>query len=114
MHGFCHFEIPTLEPQKSKEFYGKLFGWKMDESMPDYIMFSTPDDEGGGFTTSSKPVKDGVVIYIEVEDIGTKLEEIKKAGGSIVQGKKGISEEFGFFALFTDPSGNIMGLWSKK
>lgn len=114
MHGFCHIEIPTSDPNKSKTFYKEIFGWKMNESMPNYIVFSTPDDEGGGFTTASKPATDGVVLYIEVKDIDEKLKEITSAGGKMVKPKTGISEEFGFYACFTDPCGNIMGLWSKK
>lgn len=114
MHGFCHIEIPTTDSTKSKEFYSKVFRWKINESNPDYISYSTPDDESGGFTTSSKPVQDGVVIYIDVEDIEKKLREIEGAGGKTVKGKTAISPEFGFYGLFTDPCGNIMGLWSKK
>jgi predicted enzyme related to lactoylglutathione lyase len=114
MHGFCHIEIPTTDASKSKAFYSGIFGWKMNESNPDYIMFSTPDDEGGGFTTTSKPTTNGVILYIEVENIEKKLREIENAGGTVVKPKTGISEEFGFFALFSDPCGTIMGLWSKK
>jgi predicted enzyme related to lactoylglutathione lyase len=114
MHGFCHIEIPTTDPQRSKKFYSEVFDWQMNESMPDYIMFSTPDDEGGGFTTTKKPTADGVVLYIEVENIDKKLVEIEQAGGRTVKGKAGISEEFGFYAQFTDPVGNIMGLWSRR
>lgn len=114
MHGFCHIEIPTTDANKSKEFYNKLFGWKMDESMPDYVMFSTGDNQGGGLTPQSKPTQDGVILYIEVEDIPKKLGEIEAAGGKKVKDKTGISPEFGFYGLFTDPCGNIMGLWSKK
>lgn len=114
MHGICHIEIPTTDPQKSKEFYSKIFDWKMNQEMGEYITFSTPDNDGGGFTTDSKPVKDGVVLYIKVEDINKKLEEIKGAGGQVVKEKTGISEEYGYYALFTDPCGNIMGLWSKQ
>jgi hypothetical protein len=114
MHGFCHIEIPTTDSQKSKEFYNKVFGWKINESNPDYLMFSTPDNEGGGFTTLSKPVQGGVVLYIEVDDIEKKLTEIQTAGGKTVKGKTGISPEFGFYALFTDPCENITGLWAKQ
>lgn len=114
MHGFCHIEIPTTDSKKSKEFYSKLFGWKINDSNQDYVEFSTPDDDGGGFTTSSKPVQDGVVLYIKVEDIEKKLSEIEETGGKIVKGKTGISPEFGFYALFTDSCGNIMGLWAKQ
>ena len=113
MHGFCHTEIPTTDLQKSKEFYSKIFGWKMDEGMPDYVMFSTGDNQGGGLTPQSKPTQDGVILYIEVEDIPAKLGEIEAAGGKKVKDKTGILPEFGFYGLFTDPCGNIMGLWSK-
>jgi predicted enzyme related to lactoylglutathione lyase len=114
MHGFTHIEIPTTDPKKSKEFYAKIFGWKMEENMPEYVMFSTGDNQGGGLTKESKPTPDGVVLYIEVEDIVKKLGEIEAAGGKKVKDKTGISPEFGFYGLFTDPCGNIMGLWSKQ
>ncbi|MCK4940959.1 VOC family protein [candidate division WOR-3 bacterium] len=114
MHGFAHIEIPTTDTQKSKEFYSKIFGWKIDESAPNYVTFSTGDNQGGGFTQESKPAQDGVVLYIEIEDIVKKLGEIEAAGGKKVKEKTEISPEFGFYGLFIDPCGNIMGLWSKK
>lgn len=85
----------------------------MNESNPEYIMFTTPDNEGGGFTPSSRPVQDGVLLYIEVEDIEKKLKEIEDAGGKKTKEKTGISPEFGFYALFNDPCGSLIGLWSK-
>lgn len=113
MHGFCHTEIPTTDPKRSSDFYEKVFSWKMDTGMGDYIQFTTPDNDGGGFTTESKPVGDGVIVYIKVEDINKKLSDIEAHGGHTVKPKTLISEEFGSYALFTDPCGNIMGLWSK-
>ena len=114
MHGFCHFEIPTTDAQKTRDFYSKIFGWKTSEDMPGYVMFATGENQGGGFTQESKPSQDGVILYIEVEDIVKKLGEIEAAGGAKVKDKTEISPEFGFYALFNDPCGNIMGLWSKK
>ncbi|UCF70232.1 MAG: VOC family protein [candidate division WOR-3 bacterium] len=113
MYGFAHIEIPTTDSQKSKVFYGKLFGWKMAEDMPNYVMFTTGENQSGGLTQDSKPSENGVILYIEVEDITKKLSEIESAGGRKVKEKTAISPEFGFYGLFTDPSGNIMGLWSK-
>jgi predicted enzyme related to lactoylglutathione lyase len=114
MHGFCHIEIPTTDAKRSKEFYSKIFGWKIIESTPEYLMFSTPGNDGGGFTTTSKPSSDGVVLYIEVADIERNLREVEDAGGKIVKGKTILQDESGNYALFTDPSGNIMGLWSNR
>ncbi|MCE7746504.1 MAG: VOC family protein, partial [Candidatus Heimdallarchaeota archaeon] len=37
-----------------------------------------------------------------------------KNGGKVIQEKTEIGNDFGFFALFEDNSGNILGLWSQK
>ena len=73
MHGFCHREIPTTDARKSAAFYQEVFGWEINESDPNYIQFATPDNEGGGFTSVSKPTTDGIILYIQVEDIDEKL-----------------------------------------
>ncbi|MBE0433098.1 VOC family protein [candidate division WOR-3 bacterium] len=114
MHGFTHIEIPTNDPQKSKAFYGKLFGWKLNDTISDYVMFSTGDNQGGAFTTNAKPSRDGVVLYIEVEDITEKLTEIEAAGGKKLKNKTQISPQYGYYCTFTDPCGNIMALWSRQ
>jgi predicted enzyme related to lactoylglutathione lyase len=114
MHGFCHAEIPTTDAKKSQEFYGKVFGWKFEETPDDYVTFRPPEGLGGGFTKMSRPSKDGVVLYIEVADIDKKLGEIEQSGGKRLVQKTKISDEFGFYALFLDPCGNSVGLWSKQ
>ncbi|MGD8979934.1 MAG: VOC family protein [candidate division WOR-3 bacterium] len=114
MHGFGHTEIPSTDMQKSKDFYSKVFGWKITEDVPGYVLFKTGDNQGGGFTKDSRPSQDGVVLYIEVEDINKKLEEIETAGGKKLKDKTQISPEYGSYALFNDPCGNIMALWSQK
>lgn len=114
MHGFCHTEIPSTDLEKSKHFYGKVFDWKFEEGPGNYVMFRPPDGLAGGFTTESKPTTEGVVLYIEVPDIDTKLEEIEAAGGKKLIPETKISDEFGFFAIFSDPCGNSIGLWSKQ
>ena len=113
MHGFCHIEIPTIDAKKSAAFYKKIFDWEINEGDPNYLQFTTPDKEGGGFATTSKPTTDGIILYIQVEDIEKKLTEIENAGGKTVKGKTGISPEYGFFGLFSDPSGNLLGVWSR-
>ncbi len=114
MHGFCHIEIPTTDVNRSKDFYGNVFGWKFEDSLGDYLMFRPPEGLAGGFTTMSKPTTDGVILYIDVEDIDKTFEDIEKAGGKKVTPKTKISDEFGFYALFLDPCGNSIGLWSKQ
>lgn len=113
MHGFCHIEIPTTDVGKSRAFYGEVFGWEFDEGGDGYVMFRPPAGVGGGFTAERKPCEEGIALYIEVEDIPQTMRKIESSGGRIVTPKTKISDEFGFFAIFVDPVGNSLGLWSK-
>lgn len=48
MSSIVHFEIPAEDLQRAKNFYSKLFGWKI-ESMQgmDYMMIDTYGAPGG-------------------------------------------------------------------
>ena len=69
---------------------------------------------GGAFQKSDKIINGEVTLYISTDDIDLSLEKIKDAKGDVVQKKTQISEEHGFYALFKDISGNLMGLWSRN
>jgi len=116
MSKIVHIEIPAPDLEKAKEFYSKLFGWKVEVTPEmDYAMWSAGEDAvGGGFSKSAKPATDGVLLHIGVDDIEAKLGEIEVAGGKIVTPKTKISDEWGYYAEFLDVFGNKLGLWSEK
>ncbi len=112
MHSFGHIEIPTIDLKKAKTFYGKLFGWEFQE-MPDidYVVFRTGHHPNGGLMLVKKmPRSSQVNIYIEVDDIDTKLKEIRKARGKVLVKKSPIGE-MGFWAQFESPDGCKLSLW---
>jgi predicted enzyme related to lactoylglutathione lyase len=56
-HTIVHFEIPADDIQKMKNFYGKLFGWKIEKTPGpvDYWSIETvPVDKKG------EPIRPGV------------------------------------------------------
>ena len=55
----------------------------------------------------------GTCLYIRCEDIDGMLDSVTAAGGEIVQRKKKISDEYGYYGLFKDPHGTVVGLWCK-
>lgn len=116
MNRIVHIEIPAPDLDRAGEFYSKVFGWKVEpEEETDYVTWSTGEDElGGGFVKNVKPSTDGVLAYLEVQDIAAKLAEIEDAGGKMVKEKTKISEEYGYYAEFLDVSGNKLGLWSRR
>ncbi len=115
MHSFGHIEIPTTDLKKAKKFYGTVFGWEFQD-MPEieYVLFRTPRQPNGGFMRVKKmPRSSQVNVYIEVQDIDTKLKEIKKARGKVLVKKTPI-EAMGYWAQFESPDGCKLCLWESS
>lgn len=116
-----HFEIPTDDYDRAKEFYRSAFGWDINP-MPgvDYASVgTTPTDDNGapqdpgainGGMFSRDETLTGPIITIEVADIDQALEQIGKLGGKTVQQKQDVMG-MGYAAYFRDSEGNLMGLW---
>ncbi len=109
----CHVELYAASLDDSAAFYAKLFGWKTDPLDAGYMIWRDPAGMSGGFTTAGSPVTNpAATMYLRTEDIPGKLEEVVSAGGTIIRTKTEIAGDYGFYALFRDPAGNNMGLWS--
>jgi len=104
-----HVEIPVTDMEKAKEFYSKIFGWKIYEKLG-FTLFETGTSVGGSFGKVDK-VTGGCLLYVESEDIEKKLAEIDKAGGKIVRKKTEIPG-VGWDALFKDIFGNVFYLFT--
>lgn len=110
-----HIEFPADNPAGLGGFYNRLFGWETSPMGEGYVLFNPGGGAvGGGFSKPEGDQPGAVVCYIQVDDIDTKLAEIDAAGGSTLKGKTKISDEHGYFALFADPNGNTMGIWSRQ
>ncbi len=114
------FEIHVHDFEKAKEFYGKLFNWKFKLSQGSkshyWNIFTGEGSVGGGFMKKEKPEHDGhaVILYVETDDIEATLKKASELGGKIHTPKTLINENAGYFALFNDNDGNLLGLWSKN
>lgn len=116
------FEVPASDFKKAKEFYEKVFDWKVELWGDEGAMaFTTPVDKdhnptepgginGGFYTRKSK--HDQPSFGVETGSIDQSLKAIEKAGGKVVTPKHSIGE-WGFMADFADPEGNVIGLWEK-
>jgi hypothetical protein len=84
-----------------------------------YVLATTgPSDQGppsepgfinGGLLGRSEAIA-APVLTIEVDDIEATLTRVEEQGGATVSTKQAVGE-MGFSAYFTDPEGNLMGLW---
>ncbi len=110
-----HIEIPAADVPGAAQFYENLFGWKMEHDASfDYTMWSDGSGSGGGFNKVSEenPVGE-VLVYIHSDDIDADLKQVEKLGGSVVRPKTDIPG-IGWFALFKDPTGNTLALYTSQ
>ncbi len=116
-HHICHVEIPTTDFEKAKTFYSSLFGWKITITPNmDYATFETGSEPGGGFNKVDKVTsvgEQGVLIYVFTEDIQETLARVVELGGSVIK-EKTLIPEIGWYALFGDPDGSIIGIFQSK
>lgn len=110
-----HVEIPAANVESAGKFYQELFGWKM-QHVPefDYTMWEDGSGYGGGFNRVSDENPVGqVLVYIDSPDIEADLKNVESLGGSVVTPKTEIPGT-GWFALFKDPTGNLLALYTSK
>jgi hypothetical protein len=112
MHAFGHIEIPTINLEKTKKFFGAAFGWTFTY-VPDidYTLLHTGKHPNGGFELVKRlPKKGQVNIYIETEDIDATLKAIRKARGKVLMKKTAVGS-MGWRAQFATPEGVALCLW---
>ncbi len=113
--GVVHIEIPVKNLKETSEFYSTVFGWELTP-VPnhEYILF-TADGAGisGAFIKPDVHQVGGTVAYIQIENIENALETIGENSGQALSGRQEVGDA-GWFAMFTDPDGNPMGLWENR
>jgi len=108
-HPIVHFEIGCKDIPKTSEFYGALFGWKMQASGP-AATIDVGSQEGipGHMTALGHEPQHYTIFYVEVEDVKTYLDKAVALGGKILVPPVKIPT--GTFGWFSDIEGNTIGL----
>ncbi len=109
---FVHVELASSDPQRTRAFLEKVFGWKF-EAIPgtDYYPFATPIGPGGAVMPPSEDRPKGVLNYLLTEDLEGDLAKIATSGGRVLSPKKEIPG-VGWWALSEEPGGCVLALFS--
>ena len=105
-----HAEIRSADPDATRMFFGKLFGWSFPEgAFPGY----TYVDSGvpNALPAGIGPVQGGnelVTFFVGVDDIDAAIADAGRLGGSVVQEVTRVPGVA--FALIADPAGQVVGL----
>jgi predicted enzyme related to lactoylglutathione lyase len=110
-----HFELMVSDPDKAKEFYGKVFDWEFnDTEMPGYTMISTGKDPGGGMMKKPDEAPQfALSVYYLVDDIDEIMKKVEAAGGRVGMPKTEIPN-VGYWAFFLDPDGIPVSVFQNK
>jgi predicted enzyme related to lactoylglutathione lyase len=112
-HPFVHIEISANDLPAAGKFYGELFGWKIEYNPEqNYSTFETGEGEvGGGLNPTTNSPAGTVTVYVNTDDIEASLKKAESLAARTITPKTEIPG-FGWFALFSDPTGNVIGLYT--
>ena len=106
-----HFDLPTDDVQNAKAFYARLFDWQFNIVSDIYVSITTGENSPtGAFVKVDDLPTPGLCPYIWTNDIDDILDKVIDHGGRIYQNKT--PSQSGFQAVFIDPFGNKIGLYS--
>ena len=107
-----HIEFPADDTERARRFYNAVAGWEFGqmEGLPDYWLFQTGGDAGGGLGKRGASVGSVVRVYIDVDDLEGAVAAAQANGGTLVTPPSAVPG-YGRFAAVLDPEGNEIGLY---
>ncbi len=104
------FELGVKDPAAGREFYGDLFGWRMQEG---------PSGEGHGFHIETPNIPGGIhggdegagpYLFFAVDDAEAAAERVRELGGEAEFTEHSGPGPSGTFVFCSDNQGSSFGL----
>ena len=115
-HGaFSWSELMTSNPRAATEFYGSLFGWKVEKmEMPTgaYHVVKVGDAGIGGIMgmpPGAGPMPPNWCPYVTVNDVDATAKQCAALGGKVMNEPQDIPG-VGRFAVIADPQGAVLNV----
>jgi predicted enzyme related to lactoylglutathione lyase len=107
-----HFQIQAKDSEKQREFYSEMFDWDIAEMEGSpFLMIPAgkgPPEEGLSGTLSDSETS-GIMIFIQVANLGESLQKAGKLGGKATLQPVDVPNG-PTIATIEDPEGNAVGL----
>ncbi len=115
-HAIDYIELPVDDVAAARAFYEAAFGWRFNEYGPHYAGIRQPSGEGEiGGLNGVAPVGErgaGPLVLLYSDNLEATVAAVESACGTIVD----TPYEFpgGRRFTFTDPAGNLLGVWASS
>lgn len=117
---FVHIELHTRDLVRAREFYSRLFDWKLEDMpMPDggempYVMINVGEGTGGGMFMNPDPnVPPHWQAYVGVDDIEASTQKARDLGATVLQDVMQVGD-YGWLSVIRDPTGAVIAMWKNK
>jgi len=115
---FVHVELQTKDLARAKDFYSKLFGWKLEDvPAPEgasYTMINVGEGTGGGMFANPDPkVPPHWLAYVGVDDIVASTNKARELGATVVKEVMEV-EGYGWLSVIVDPTGAAIAMWKPR
>jgi len=109
----CYIELPAIDVNVSSSFYGDVFGWEIRTRGNGSIAFNDSVGEVSGTWVTGRKAsgEPGILIYIMVDSVAATVDAVLAHGGHLVQVIGMDAPEI--TARFSDPAGNVLGLYQQ-
>ena len=116
---FGWMQMSASDPKKAKDFYGKLFDWSMTEKATQaghhpFIEIDAGDGPCAGIGQGENKDQSHWVAFVNVTDIHEYTAKAEKLGAKIIVPITDLGGGEGFYCVFTDPTGAVLGLYAPK
>ena len=110
-----HFEVIGQDPDKLRDYFGRLFGWEWAEPMgpQSYSTITNADGVGGGVGGGPEGYSGHVTFYVQVPDVEAALARAESLGGTRMMGPDEVPGAGIVIGLLNDPEGHVVGVMSE-
>jgi predicted enzyme related to lactoylglutathione lyase len=111
----CWVDVLTTDPDRTKEFYRRLFGWTVEDPGEEYGGYFNFLKDGvhvaGGMRNDGESgVPDLWSVYLATDDADATIERTVAAGGQVMVPAMDVMD-LGRMAVVIDPGGAVIGMW---
>ena len=111
----CWIDLFTSDPDRSRSFYGELFGWTSEEAGEEYGGYINFSKDGlpvaGAMRNDGQSgTPDVWSVYLATEDAKATADAAAANGGQVLVPAMDVGEQ-GTMAVVTDAGGAAIGIW---
>jgi uncharacterized protein len=112
----CWIDLMTRDAQRTREFYGALFGWAAQDPNPEFGGYFNFEKDGAPIAgcmpwTEGMPGQPGIWSVYLASDDAAKTAELAAANGGHILAEPMQVGEMGTMAVLTDCTGAGIGVW---